>query len=63
MIDNEAIKQAKKCPYYGCAGTRICTYYSWTTHCPYPSCDKEDLFYSTDPVLGADGFGTGKGEG
>ena len=45
MTDNEAIKQAKKCPYYGCAGTRICTYFSWTTHCPYPSCDKEDLFY------------------
>jgi hypothetical protein len=43
--EDEAIKQAKKCPYYGCAGTRICTYYSWTTHCPYPSCDKEDLFY------------------
>lgn len=38
------IKKAKKCPYYGCAGTRICTYYSWTTHCPFPDCDKTDCW-------------------
>ena len=38
------IKKAKKCPYYGCAGTRICTYHSWTTHCPFPDCDKKNLW-------------------
>ena len=37
---NNIITEAKRCPYYGCAGVRVCTYYSWTTHCPYPNCDK-----------------------
>ncbi len=40
MPMDEVLRNAKKCPYYGCAGTRVCTYYSWTTHCPYPDCDK-----------------------
>lgn len=37
---DEIIEEAKKCPYYGCAGTRVCTYYTWTTRCNYPDCDK-----------------------
>lgn len=41
MMDKD-IKDAKKCPYYGCAGTRICTYYSWTTDCHYPNCNKRE---------------------
>lgn len=36
-------KLAKQCYYYGCAGTMICTYYSWTTSCTYPKCNKKDL--------------------
>ena len=45
MTELELIKEAKKCPYYGCAGKRVCTYYSWTTTCTYPDCNKKCLFY------------------
>jgi len=42
---NKDIEKARKCAYYGIAGTRICTYYPYTTPCTYPNCDKKDLFW------------------
>lgn len=44
MKQEEITHKAKQCPYYGCAGTMVCTYYSWTSPCTYPKCDKEDLW-------------------
>lgn len=43
MSNEQIIENAKKCPYYGCAGTMVCTYYSFTTTCTYPKCNKNSL--------------------
>lgn len=39
--ERKELAEAKKCYYYGCAGRRICTYYSWTSTCTYPKCNKQ----------------------
>lgn len=44
MAEPKKKKEARKCPYYGCAGTMVCTYYPWTTTCAYPNCNKPDLW-------------------
>jgi hypothetical protein len=38
--EKQLLEEAKQCYYYGCAGRRICTYYTYTTTCTYPKCDK-----------------------
>ena len=37
---DKILEKARKCYYYGCAGTRVCTFEPWTTRCTYPECDK-----------------------